>query len=579
MSSTGSAANSQVSNILCWWLTERRKKLEYGWSDIAEVVGSSPLEVQTWASGQSFPKPNQLLSLASLLADSDHPPGAEPDPDVSITPYTFVIADNDLGIGKCIEVSEQHATVEYFDTVADTEMRTVPIDKLTAVRLTNQTRCYIYDLDVEQWAMGRIRRLRGGDRIIELPDQEVTNVDNQHLYVRWARPVKDPTETLQQKSQETVFFRNQRLPFVRALVEQRAASRGASGLLSSNIHLYPHQAEVVRRVLEDPIQRYLLADEVGLGKTIEAGVILRQHLIDHGGGTVRVFAPSVLCEQWRQELDEKFDLWSLRGSVSVHPLEGIHKWTEEPSPDFVVIDEAHKVVGGAFQDEKETRFRSLAKWVHDADQLLLLSATPAHRHEKEFLAMLHLLDPALYDLDELEEFRLRVKKRSEVGGMLRDFVEGEDAFLLGMALEDLRGAFPDDERLLEEAEALETAINADPVDEDARDQAIRTIRIHIKERYRLHHRMLRSRRTDADSEIDTERRSPSFPEYGMDPREEEVHELLDQWRLSALQAFETDEDQEWAYVWLFRVLIQVAMSDLPLLYEVVQLRLHGEASS
>lgn len=579
MSSTGSVANSQVSNILSWWLTKRREQLQYGWSDIAEVTGVTPLEVQTWAGGQSLPKPNQLLSLASLLADSDHPPGAEPDPDVSITRYSFVIADNDLGIGKCTEVSERNATVEYFDTVADTETRTVPIDKLTAVRLTNQTRCYIYDPDAEQWAMGRIRRLRDGDRIIELPDQEVANVDNQHLYVRWARPVKDPTETLQQKSQETVFFRNQRSPFVRALVEQRAASRGTSGLLSSSIHLYPHQAEVVRRVLEDPIQRYLLADEVGLGKTIEAGVILRQHLIDHGRGTVRVFAPNVLCEQWRQELDEKFDLWSLRGSVSVHPLEEIQKWTEEPSPDFVVIDEAHKVVGGAFQGDKETRFRSLAKWVHDADRLLLLSATPAHRHEKEFLAMLHLLDPALYDLDELEEFRLRVKKRSEVGGMLRDFVEGEDAFLLGMALEDLRGAFPDDDHLLKEAETLESAINADPVDEDARDQAIRTIRIHIKERYRLHHRMLRSRRTDADSEIDTERRSPSFPEYGMDPREEEVHELLDQWRLSALQAFETDEDQEWAYVRIFRILIQVAMSDLPLLHEVVQLRFHGEASS
>ena len=49
-------------------------------------------------------------------------------------------------------------------------------------------------------------------------------------------------------------------------MQQRAISRGMTGLLSANIELYPHQVEVIRRVLEDPIQRYLLADEVGFRK-------------------------------------------------------------------------------------------------------------------------------------------------------------------------------------------------------------------------------------------------------------------------------------------------------------------------
>lgn len=570
MPSMDAATNSQFSYVLRWWLTRRREELGCDWSELARITGTASLKVQAWAEGRSLPNRRQLLDLAHLLANPDHPPGAAPDVDASVEPYSFVIAENGLGVGKCIGVGMEEAVVEYFDTVASRTTRKLPLDALTRVRLSSQTRCYVHDPVTDRWQMGRVKRLRDGDRMIELPDQEVDRVENQRLYVRWTRPVEDPTETLKQKSQETVFFQNRRAPFVQTLVEQRAASRGASGLLSSSIDLYPHQVEVVRRVLEDPIQRYLLADEVGLGKTIEAGVILRQYLIDQSEGSVLVFAPAVLCEQWRQELDEKFDLWTLQGSVTVHPLEEIDACTTEPAPGFIVIDEAHKVVGDAFEDEE--RFQSLAQWIHSSDRLLLLSATPAHRHEKEFLAMLHLLDPALYDLDDLEAFRLRVQKRSEVGGLLRDFVEGEDAFVLDIALDDLRDAFPDDEHLLHWAESLETALGSSPIDEEARDLAIRTIRLHIKERYRLHHRMLRSRRTDVDNEIDTERRTPSFPEYGMDPREEEVHELLDQWRLSALQTSEADESLERTYVRLFRILMEVAMSDLRLLREVVQYR-------
>ena len=78
------------------------------------------------------------------------------------------------------------------------------------------------------------------------------------------------------------------------------------GVISSVIDLYNHQIEVVRRVLEDPKQRYLLADEVGLGKTIEAGIIIRQYLLDHPEGHVVVITPPLLRRQWMSELRQKF---------------------------------------------------------------------------------------------------------------------------------------------------------------------------------------------------------------------------------------------------------------------------------
>ena len=87
------------------------------------------------------------------------------------------------------------------------------------------------------------------------------------------------------------------------LIRQRALSMGMTGLLSAPISLERHQVEVIRRVLQDPVQRYLLADEVGLGKTVEAGVIVRQHLLDNPESHhVLVIVPSSLVEQWSAEL-------------------------------------------------------------------------------------------------------------------------------------------------------------------------------------------------------------------------------------------------------------------------------------
>jgi ATP-dependent helicase HepA len=54
--------------------------------------------------------------------------------------------------------------------------------------------------------------------------------------------------------------------------------------------------------LSDVTQRYLLADEVGLGKTIEAGILIRQHLLDNAPGSLLVVVPPALMSQWRREL-------------------------------------------------------------------------------------------------------------------------------------------------------------------------------------------------------------------------------------------------------------------------------------
>jgi hypothetical protein len=125
----------------------------------------------------------------------------------------------------------------------------------------------------------------------------------QDVFVRSARHIDDPTSFLAAKINETPRFADDRSKFVRCVVNQRAASMGMSALTSSAVELEAHQIEVVRRVLQDPIQRYLLADEVGLGKTIEASVLIRQCIIDGGGGvqSILVVVPDALVAQWRSD--------------------------------------------------------------------------------------------------------------------------------------------------------------------------------------------------------------------------------------------------------------------------------------
>ena len=90
----------------------------------------------------------------------------------------------------------------------------------------------------------------------------------------------------------------------------QAATQGLAGLVSAAVEFVPHQAATVRRVLQDPLPRYLLADEVGLGKTIEAGAILRQWFLDTPGLCALVLAPQSVVPQWRSELSRS--LWTTR---------------------------------------------------------------------------------------------------------------------------------------------------------------------------------------------------------------------------------------------------------------------------
>lgn len=476
--------------------------------------------------------------------------------------------NNSLGIGKITEISDANANVEYFCSIGQRLQKTLPLSSLSEVRLEPQARCYIKSQTQDKWIVGRVFIWDEDTEMyqIDLPDKKTAIATEEDIYVRCNLPNTDPIETLAMKGHETPYFHDKRLAFVKSLIKQRAVSRGMTGLISANINLYPHQVEVVRRVLEDPIQRYLLADEVGLGKTIEAGAILRQFLLDEPKKGAVVLVPQYLLKQWRTELENKFYISHFGKRVAVLAVEDIHKINLKARIGCLILDEAHHIAAMATSKDATVRqrFQTCKELAHKSDRLLLLSATPVLNHEQDFLAMLHLLDPTTYKIGDLAGFRAKVESRQQIGRLLLSFKEGAEPAVLKSNLQQLRTLLAEDEYLQKLADDLENCLQAKSTDQDQIVQAIRT---HVSDIYRLHRRMLRNRRAAVEDVIFDRNFTPK-EEYDLDERSPDIHELLNQWRSVA--------PSEKPYQRIFLVLFLAAGTWLGILEQVITARLTGK---
>ena len=126
-------------------------------------------------------------------------------------------------------------------------------------------------------------------------------------------------------------------------------------------------------MLTDPIQRYLLADEVGLGKTIEAGCIIRQCLLDDPTNRVMILTPLVLVKQWERELSEKFGILQFPDRVSVQPFDSLLEL--DPSQfNTLVIDESHHLIASTGSNGDilgSPQYLRLAELAHACQRLLI----------------------------------------------------------------------------------------------------------------------------------------------------------------------------------------------------------------
>lgn len=399
------------------------------------------------------------------------------------------------GVGKVTETATAKCVVTWFDSpLTEPHSEYIPTVALERITLEPQSRVYWLDPTAGVWRVGRVLDADTEVALVRFPNAEDHRLPTDVLQVRWDRPVADPCAFLAERICESPAFAEARTGFARALIAQRGASGGMSGLISSVIALEPHQVEVIRRVLQDPVQRYLLADEVGLGKTIEAGVLIRQYVLDNPHGhRVLVLTPPALVVQWQRELRTRFLLGYLLGdSIRVLPLDaGPERLLEQVRwAAMVIIDEAHHL------SRDPTLYQTLRGAIAAAPRLLLLSATPVLHNERGFLEMLHLLDPDVFPLADEAAFRKRIQHRQGLAEAVAGLVP-ENLLQIEVYLDDLAVRFPDDAGLGSLMDPLRAIARALPDESDpALLDALAALRAHLTETYRLDRRILRNRRRD-----------------------------------------------------------------------------------
>jgi ATP-dependent helicase HepA len=329
-----------------------------------------------------------------------------------------------------------------------------------------------------------------------------------------------------------------RFDALRWLTVLRTKSRGMSGLLSSGVDLVPYQIQVATRILDDPLQRFLLADEVGMGKTIEAGIVIRQFLLDDPQCRVLVLVPAHLHIQWVGEFESRFGM-SDYGSRLVILEHDRASTVQTQRFELLVIDEAHNVSLHRASPLTDA-VRSLAA---SCRHLLLLSATPTLGDEEALLAMLALLQPGNTLGDDVEKLRERIARQEEYGAFLQGLHPNFPKVVLRQRISRAENVFPGDADVATLARRVGELLDQPSAERDA---ALRQLRFCIASRYRIHDRMIRTRRRDTDN-AGFRRRGPQPGNDGSSehqhirtvsadlPDVREASLLLEQWRIEAVR--------------------------------------------
>lgn len=454
----------------------------------------------------------------------------------------IISSENDFGVGKAVSRQGDKVVLEYFDNPGQS-----PEERSRAEVSSRSMRRFKLDQEVRVfwntelgWQSGRLDEINENRDIVVRTRNGARFLPERDVYIRWDRPLRDPVGFGEAGLMESPYLAELRRPFMHHVLRQRAAAHGMGGALAAAIELHPHQLDAARRVLEDPIQRYLLADEVGLGKTIEAGIVIRQILQDHPASTVQLILPPFLIEQWTRELDIKFGIHDFRHDrLQIARDDRPEEWAPA---DLLVVDEAHNLARlrtGASPDLRR-RYARLAEVALASPRLLLLSATPVLHNEEIFLGMLRLLDPALYGHATVDAVRERVASRATLGRTLMALKPSLPASVINRRLTEIRDALADDDQVQALVDAVSSAATAQ--NKQAVTEAVNDLHAHVSEVHRVHRRMIRTRRTEGlVSGYRVRGRSEPKPLSLESVLLEDASRLLDEWRQYAVASTETGQ--------------------------------------
>lgn len=371
-----------------------------------------------------------------------------------------------LGLGIVLEIADRRVTLSF---PAAAEQRTYAIDNAPVSRVVYQVGDFVSSLDGLHFKVSEVLEdqgcllYRGYDeeaQLVNLPELELDS------FVQFSTPqarlFAGQVDNLQRFNLR-----------VETLAHQRAHQQSTvNGLLGARVQLLPHQIYIANETGQRHAPRVLLADEVGLGKTIEAGLILHQQLVSGRAQRALIVVPDSLVHQWLVEMLRRFNLhftildenrclaladtqlesdWDdelamLTDELEEHeenPFESaqlvlcsLSFLAENPKRqeqavsagwDLLLVDEAHHLRWS--EQTVSTEYQCVESLAQVAKGLLLLTATPEQLGLESHFARLRLLDPDRYY--DLKKFRDEEAQYQPVNRLVEQLLDLADDSKVG----------------------------------------------------------------------------------------------------------------------------------------------------
>ncbi|MDW7669713.1 MAG: DEAD/DEAH box helicase, partial [Bacillota bacterium] len=297
------------------------------------------------------------------------------------------------------------------------------------------------------------------------------------------------------------------------------SKNGFKDIYGSRIYLLKHQMDTIFKALSMEKIRLVLADEVGLGKTIQAISILKSKMKRTRKINVLIIIPDHLKNQWISELFNKFwiDIKDLPQNKKINVI-SINKFVNEFDSikninyDFVIIDEVHNYL------KDENIYNKIEYMSIESTHILLLSATPIQRKMDQFKLLLNLLDPERFNnMSEVNFKKLLLKQdkiRKSVYRIMIDIHEYiEDEFVqenIDIEMEELIEILNDDicNNIYEKILKLE--------DKESILFYYKKILSYISNYYQIERRIIRHRKKELDASYAERSYTPYEIEYFTD---------------------------------------------------------------
>jgi ATP-dependent helicase HepA len=384
-----------------------------------------------------------------------------------------------LGLGIVLEVADRRVMLSF---PAAAEQRTYAMDSAPISRVIYQVGDFVSNLDGLRFKVDEVIEnqscliYRGYDedeQLVTLPELELDS------FVQFGTP----QARMFAGQIDSLKRFNLRVETLGHLREHQLST--VNGLLGARVQLLPHQIYIANETGKRHAPRVLLADEVGLGKTIEAGLILHQQLVSGRARRAMVVVPDSLVHQWLVEMLRRFNLhftildearclaladtqmapdWDdeltlLTDELSEHeenPFESAQlvlcslsflanspkrlAQAKAAGWDLLLVDEAHHLQWSEQQVSDE--YHCIEELARVARGLLLLTATPEQLGLESHFARLRLLDPDRYY--DLQKFREEESKYQPVNALVEQLLALNEAdAVIEIALEPLLESLAD----------------------------------------------------------------------------------------------------------------------------------------